>query len=571
MPSDAQHTIGETIQPGRDRHKERGIALAGVLIFTAVAAFFSAAVLHGLSVHSRLVQDKYNFTRALYLAESGLNRAAEALWIGYLNANPLPSARIAWLEEHYTDFDQVNHELGSNGDTYSVLARRIMTTGNNEERLIVFEAKGIAQGGTAPAERYITRVVRYGHDQGSIFDYTYFLNNFGWFYGSSITANGEIRGNGNFEFQGTPVVNGDVYASINPDVGGGAAGEVIGTYTSWNLSTYRTKAVGKPTWRPTRPEFEYGYSGSSTQFDYQQVLEMPYLSDIDRFVALAMAKNGTLQTTVSSSPATPVTINNVINGPVFLYGTASNPIVIDGPVVVRGDVAIGGYVTGQGTIYAERNIHIVNDVIYKKPPIYDKSEGADPESYAAYNATADFLGMAARGNIILGDYTSSDWTSNVTPYIKPTFTKPYTDEDGTTNSGNYTLVDGIKSDGTSRKKYEGTWTNTQFQAMVNLLKSMLGRSDSLPRRIDGLGYTNHLYAGRAKDAVWNGAIMSRDEGIVYNGTVTMNYDYRAKAEGEYYIDIDLPKAANAEPTVWLEGPYENWVAKLDPLDHSIEH
>jgi len=132
-------------------------------------------------------------------------------------------------------------------------------------------------------------------------------------------------------------------------------------------------------------------------------------------------------------------------------------------------------------------------------------------------------------------------------------------------------VDGTKVDGTSRKKYEGSWTNAQFQAMVSLMKTTLGRSDSLPRRIDGLGYTNHLYAGRAKDAVWNGAIMSRDEGIVYNGSVTLNYDYRAKAEGEYYIDIDLPKAANAEPTIWLEGPYENWVTKLDPLDHSIQH
>jgi hypothetical protein len=554
------------------RHtRERGIALAGVLIFTAIAAFFSAAVLHALSVQSRLVQDKCNYTRALYLAESGLNRAAEALWVGYLNANPLPSARMEWIEAHYTDFDQENFALGSEGDTYTVHGRRIMTTDNDEERLIVFEAKGVAQGGTAPSERSITRVVRYGHDQGSIFDYTYFLNNFGWFYGSSITANGEIRGNGNFEFQGTPTVNGDVYASINPDVGTGAPGEVIGTYTSWNLPTYRTRAAGQPTWRPTRPEFTYGYSGNTTKFDFQEILEMPYLSDIDRFVALATSKNGSLQTTATAAPATPITINKVITGPVFLYGTATNPIVINGPVVVRGDVAIGGYVTGQGTIYAERNIHIVNDVIYKKPPIYDKAAGADPSANEAYNKTADFLGMASRGNIILGDYTSSDWTSNVAPYIKPPFTKPYTDEDGTRNSGDYTLPDGTKSDGTSRKKFEGTWTNTQFQAMVTLMKTLLGRSDSLPRRIDGLGYTNHLYAGRANSAVWNGAIMSRDEGIVYNNNVTMNYDYRAKAEGEYYIDIDLPKAANAEPTVWLEGPYENWVSKLDPLDHSIEH
>lgn len=551
-------------------HGEKGIALAGVLIFTVISAFFSAAVLQALSAHSRLVQDKYNYTRALYLAESGLNRIAETMWTGYLNANPLPLARIAWLDDHYNDFDQTDVPMGSNGDLYTVKARRIMTTGDSEERLVVFEATGTAVGGIAPAVRTITRVVRYGHDQGSIFDYAYFLNNFGWFYGSTITANGEVRGNGNFEFQSSPKVNGDVYASINPDVGTGAPGKILGSYNSWNLPTYRTQATGKPTWRPTRPEFDYGYSGESTKFEYQQILEMPYLGDISRFTALAQQKNGQLTTTSNAAPSVPTHINNVIQGPVFLYGTAANPIQIDGPVVVEGDVVIAGYVSGQGTIYSDRNIHIVNDIIYKKPPIYDKTEGADPNANAAYNSTADFLGLASRGNIILGDYTSTDWTNNVANYIKPPFTKPYTDEDGSRNDGNYTKADGAKRDGTTRKLYESTWSNAEFQSMVTLAKKLYGRSDTLPRRIDALGYTNHLYAGRAKDAVWNGAIMSRDEGIVFNGSVTMNYDYRAKQEGEYYIDIDLPKAANAEPAIWLEGPYEQWIAKLDPLDHSIQ-
>ncbi|MBW7937542.1 MAG: hypothetical protein H3C63_01470, partial [Candidatus Omnitrophica bacterium] len=126
------HKHRSIVGPATGRpHPERGIALAGVLIFTVISAFFSAAVLHALSVHSRLVQDKYNYTRALYLAESGLNRAAEAVWTGYLNANPLPDARIAWLEDHYTDFDQEDVSIGPDGDTYTVKARRMMTTGED--------------------------------------------------------------------------------------------------------------------------------------------------------------------------------------------------------------------------------------------------------------------------------------------------------------------------------------------------------------------------------------------------------------------------------------------------------
>lgn len=564
-----QDHIISTRRSGPNSAAERGIALAGVLIFALVASAFSAAVLHSLSVHSQLIQDDYNHTRALYLAESGLNRAAEAMWIGYLNANPLPSVRVAWLDQHYTDFDQENVAYGGDGDTYTVRARRIMTTGNSDERLVVFEAKGRTVVGEIPVERALTRVVRYGHDQSSIFDYTYFLNNFGWFWGSTITANGEVRANANFDLQSSPKVNGDVYGSVNPDVG--AAGTVTGSYLTDNLTTYRNNAANH--WRPTNPPFEYGFAGDSERFAEQDILEMPYLSDISRFEALAQNKNGQLSTstvTIGGLTVPGVTLNNVIQGPVFLVGTPTNPIIIDGPVVVKGDVAITGYVQGQGTIYAERNIHVLGDIRYTNQPIFDHSESAPPDANAEHNANADFLGLASRGNVIVGNYNDTDW-SVVKNYIKPTFTKPYTDEDGTTHNGDYTAYDGgLKQDGTSRRRYESTWSNTNFTNMANLAKTLFGRSNHRSQRIDGLIYTNHLMAGRFQNFHLNGAMMCRDEGCVYNTSFNANYDYRAKAEGEYYIDIDLPKAANAEPTVWLDGPYEDWVSKLDPLDYGLQ-
>lgn len=542
----------------RSTQANRGIILAGVLIFAAVATFFSAAVMHSLSVHARIVQDDYNYTRALYLAESGLNRIAETMWIGYLNANPLPLARIAWLEANYTGYDHIDVPIGDDGDTYTVQAVRIMETGDAEERMVVFEATGKTVTGETPVERTVTRVVRYGHDQGSIFDYTYFLNNFGWFWGSTIRANGEVRANANMDLKYTPTVNGDVYGSVNPDVN--AAGTVTGTYNTWSMNTYRNSAADN--WRPTQPEYQYGFDGETETFDEQDILEMPYLSDISRFIALADQKNGSLTTSTT-------TINEVINGPVILIGTAANPIRIDGPIAVTGDVIIGGYVEGQGTIYADRNIHIIGDIVYTDPPDYDHSAGADPASQAAHNTEADFLGLAARGNVITGDYTNSDWNS-VLSYIKPPFTEAFTDEDGTTHNGDYTAVDGVKQDNTARKDYESTLTNTAFRNAVNQVKAIFNRTDHKPRRIDALAYTNHLYAGRVQDCQFNGAIMARNEGIVYSGSVSMNYDYRAKAEGEHYVDIDLPKAANAEPAIWLEGPYENWIAKIDPLDAGLQ-
>jgi len=545
--------------------REKGLALTGVIVFAFVASLFTAAVLQSLSVQSRLVQDDYNYTRALYLAESGLNRVSEAVWIGYRNANPLPSARINWLEANYQNFEETDASVGQEGDTYTVTARRIMLTGNTDERYVVFEATGNAAGGeTGLTDRTITRVVRYGHDQSSIFDYTYFLNNFGWFWGGTITANGEVRANANFSLKYNPLVNGDIYASVNPDVG--AAGTIDDQqgngYRWWDLTQYR--ATAEDQYRPTQPEYKYGYDGDSEQFEYEDILEMPYLGDFARFEELAVQKNGTLSTA-------DVNIVHSTGGPIFLFGTAANPIIIDGPVAIDGDVAIAGYIQGQGTIYTDRNVHIIGNIVYTDPPIYDHSEGADPAAVADHNLNADFLGLAARGNIILGDVTNvSDWYNKLKNYLKPPFTSPYTDEDGSTHSGDYTEVDGQKLDGSNRKRYESTWDDATFANMVQQAIAEMNMPNHRIGQIDALAYTNHIYTGRAEKTDFNGAVMSRDEAILYNNLVNLNYDYRAKAEGEFFIDIDLPKSANAEPFVWLEGDYEMWESKLDLLDAGLQ-
>ena len=550
------------------QHK-RGIALPIVLVFSLLASWFAAQVLLTLSRNSTIVQDDYNFTRALYLAESGLNRAAEALWVGYLNCSAQPAGRIAWLDANYTQFDRVEEPVGYGGyyggqDTYTVHAVRLMQTGDPNARYVVLESTGKAVGGVLGdedegTERTVTRVLRYGNDQSSIFDYVYFINNFGWFWGGTISAHGDVRANGDFSFKYNPLVNGDAYASVNPDVG--ASGSVVdGGYRNWDLSTYRTNA--QPNWRPTWPEFAYGYDGNSQAYEGQDLLEMPYLGEFSRFVELAETRNGTLSTA-------DVNITHTTGGPIFLIGTAENPIHIDGPIAIDGDIFITGYVEGQGTIYTNRNVHIVGDIVYKNSPAWDHSEGADPG--ANDNSGADFLGLAARGSVILGDYTNAtDWYNYVKNYMKPPFTTSFTDEDGSTHNGDYTQADGTKRDGSTRKRYESTWSNAEFQALVQQAVNLWGH-DHKPRRIDALAYTNHLFGGRAKQCNFNGSIISRDEAIVYNDWVNMNYDYRAKAEGEDFIDIDLPRAANAQPVVWLDGSYAQWEEKIDAIDAGLEH
>lgn len=66
--------------------------------------------------------------------------------------------------------------------------------------------------------------------RSGIFDYTYFINNYGWMSGfdmNSLIVNGDMRANGNFEFiTGTGLINGSLVAANNTKLDPPAAGTI---------------------------------------------------------------------------------------------------------------------------------------------------------------------------------------------------------------------------------------------------------------------------------------------------------------------------------------------------------
>ena len=127
-------------------------------------------------------------------------------------------------------------------------------------------------------------------------------------------------------------------------------------------------------------------------------------------------------TSLASLPVSSNTgsINKTVNGNLILVGTQTNPIVIDEDIYVSGDVIIKGYVTGKGGIYAGRNVYAAGNISYVNKPTNCAQEAKDdpsldPDQCAVNvieNETADELRLAARGNIILGDYTEEDASGN---------------------------------------------------------------------------------------------------------------------------------------------------------------
>lgn len=235
-----------------------------------------------------------------------------------------------------------------------------------------------------------------------------------------------VNGHGSGAQDGGSVIRGNLYAArsiTRDDTPRDRQGALIrGNYSAHGtgtLSAYKVNGLlvtGSVEERSTNSVLPQDTNGDG----------VPDFPPIKRAVAQASA-NGTLSggTIVALGPGqtlNPTTlvsaavggISRVHNGNLVLIGTPANPIVIDKDIYVSGDVVIKGVVRGRGAIYAGRNLYIAGNVTYQNPPS-KPGQGVcagetDPDRCARLNIASgrDELRLAARSNIIVGDYTERD-------------------------------------------------------------------------------------------------------------------------------------------------------------------
>lgn len=536
------------------RYSDKGMVLI-LLYFLIVVLLITFIAFISRSIwENKDVFRSRDTLQAYYLAEAGVDEVKRGLYDTFRQVFPQALLNdFSWFDD-LDDGDPSNkYTLPTDaalamvaGGTYTVTITLVNQPDLTEEdRDITFVCTAVVNN----TSKIVTSVVRYSLATSSVFDYSYFVNNLGWFWGGGLTSQGDIRSNGDFSFGGNPTVNGDIYASVNADLG--ANGDITGNSRNDSIDFYRNNADSAA--RPTNPTagsdpdvyaYPNGYDGESDRFPQQEVLNMPYLGDLNDYQNLAVSQNGTI------SQGGVTLVDNVLNDNVVLIGTVVNPIVINGPVVVSGDVLIKGVVTGQGTIFSGRNTHIIGDITYQNPPDWLKPD-TTPDATDTQNATRDFLGLASKGNVIVGDYTRNDWQVNVTTYLQPPFTQAYevdsTDSDNgyvqyyqganPYFNGDYTVDDGgTKLDGSNRKFYESSYDDTYVGSVAEPANQI--------NQIDAVTYTNHAFAGRVGNLTMNGSLIARDEAIIYSGSITMNYDIRVKYKGDdFYLprELDLPR------------------------------
>ncbi|MBL8040428.1 MAG: hypothetical protein JNM04_03665 [Chthonomonas sp.] len=452
--------------------------------------------------------------------------------------------------------------------------------------------------------------------RSQVFDYTYFVNNYGWMDGfqpSWLIVNGDMRANGNFDFlNGYPTVNGSIYAATNEKLTPNAVGLINDAPVKWDNATYKAQNANNPRARQVYDAANAGAKGSadfekwrdllfdadaslvngrstgavmadttgtkgwtktsSAQATTTNLLDstatkeiiLPDLSDINFYTNLSQTYNDEKATfqdgsanpnygtgakievwdqTLNSGAGgyTRLDTNGVVTGSAMVIGSDAHPIKIHGPVTVTQDCVIKGTVQGQGTVYTGRNVHIVGSIKYSTGPDF---RGSDLQGIENANEKKDFLGLAARGSVIMGNPKTFGFPYPLT-YMTPPFTKARKDDSG----NEIPAYDATKTDATGFKLYQSVFGDDALDAV-----------SSGVNQIDAVMYTNFVGGGNIGSGGGgveiNGSIISKDEAmVVWSLPIKMNYDNRSRERTlnkTPLIDLQLPRSPVMLRSTWLD-------------------
>ncbi len=579
---------------GGARKDQRGSALvATMVVFVAVAGLVLASTQLS-SVEIKASRRSMDDVRATALAESGV----EATKASIANAakkmsiqNPLAGVRALFSggDTQQTFTTQPMMANGANVGEYTTSMELVRD--NPTEMAIRITSTGYIPAAPAnlrPGEQLQSRdtievTVSVGLEPSSVFDSAYFVNNWGWLYANSAYVRGNARSNGQMDMGGyrATVTGSPTYDDVNWSGGTASMGDRNsdgGVFSSWDIvGASRVQGLGGDT--------DY-------QFDFEDPVEMPNLSDLTEYETRAIDDGATISvggTTVANGV---VGDDSGESDHLFLHGTLADPIVLDGPVVVRGDVMLSGYVTGHGAIYAGGNVYVPDSIEYVNAPGSDRpasNSDADIAAWVTANQNADFLGLFARENVVIGDFTDSNWTRYVGHWLASSMNASAEDSgadqipntsrgrdgisgtadddrlegDGIFTTEIYSMADaalglipngfnvGDRIPGTGEDidgdgQYDATLTVSDFNFQAPLdpahwegnmpsggYSNYRDIASMYANHLDASFYTNHALSWvvfGSQPATINGAMVCRNESIVY-GTPSLNFNHDARLLG----------------------------------------
>lgn len=475
-----------------------------------------------------------------------------------------------------------------------------------------FDADGDDALDPGETRKVVDVTARYELARSQVFDYTYFINNYGWMDGfgpNDLIINGDMRANGNMEFlNGTPTVNGTVIAANNDKLGTPAAGLVNTLPVKWANNTYATNASTRQRMRQAYNPAVHGARGSATYNEWRDFLFDTDASIQNNRVAGAAAMDATgirswTRTALGNTPTATTldtaatkevimpdlsdinfyaSLSNSYRNPKQFYadGTA-NPNFNQPAYVEVWDTALNAYrrittngvLTGSamliGTSTRPIRIHgpvtFTQDVVIKgnitgqgtvytgrNVHVIGSVRYSNPPDFRGANLTTIDRANEKKDMLALAARQSIIMGNPQTfanPYPLKYMTPPFT-KGRYDEAGNWIPpFNAMDRDETGMRKYQSVMGDAALNAVSEGVN-----------QIDAVLYTNFVGGGNVGvgggGVELNGTIISKDESIVtWSLPVRMNYDNRIRERGVSktpLIDLRLPRSPVMLRATWQD-------------------
>ncbi|GIV05361.1 MAG: hypothetical protein KatS3mg016_0936 [Fimbriimonadales bacterium] len=265
----------------QNTRRTRGSTLVTTLVLGGIATITAIAYLDIATQDLRTANARMREVATQNLAEGGLNAITQDLWRQFKIAQRFDALHSALNGASPTSPRWVRTGVFAGVGNYTASVIGYAQPDSYTRRITVRSVGWIDRNGNGQLDAHEPRqVIDQTFDlaltRSAVFDYAYFVNNYGWMYGFSgeqLVMNGDSRSNGDFEFQygsgGPPVFNGSIIASPNEKLSPRAEGRVIlpggfQTPRQWSNTEYTTRALTDPWMRQAYNSALHGAFGSST-------------------------------------------------------------------------------------------------------------------------------------------------------------------------------------------------------------------------------------------------------------------------------------------------------------------
>jgi hypothetical protein len=543
--------------PSRKNPREHGSTLLTVVVIGAVICVTAGSTLMMSTTSITSAYSRVDWEKAFFSAENAAIWAAQAAF----NAQPAPgssnyySTALGTLPPGFIT-SPTEGDVALNGAWVQIVQP---TNLPNNAYLITASASINNKVRTLQAQVTIRPI-------SQVFDYEYFLNNWGWWWGNTITGDGAQRANWDFDFRNGPTVNGAIYAADQVD-----ENEVP-------IQNYST------------PPFA-GLAGTEeTNLVHQGSprVVMPNLLNFTNYISTAMTNTSSNGLWIGTNQIVAGALTNYYtpnpggnDGNVtpqtglYVVGTPNSPLIIKGTVVIPGDLVIQGTVTGQGTFYVGGNLYIASNITYANGPNFnalpETEAPAVRDAWVAQGMTNDLVAYAVRGSILAGDVTNPDWVNYCYDYpgsgLQYVGDESHLGADGIANTPDDNIPF-LHANGTMSTWYDADGdgimeSDYNYATDINMTSIRASYIIGYPTiaglpvpysqvatdnmgTLQGIFYTDHAAAMRLAQSTTTieGVVVSRNEQIIFQNYLNLIYDSRVNSRynnnPNQFINLGLP-------------------------------